>query len=438
MLQRIKNLKTKQKLNLLNIIISIGLLFIVFINTYFTMYEINNIIKQDLQVNVNVIEKSLDYINKEKKISSNDLNKLVSSFKIGETGYVYILSSEGVFKAHPTKQGKDYSSKPYIQDIINSGKMEGVNEYTSAASGQRKIVYYKYNKILDAYIVPGVNKTEYTDKILKNVLIEISIIIVLFFIIMTFLFRLMGKIIISALERFETGLVHFFDYAQGNTDEIKIVEIDRTDEFGEMAQLLNKNIEDIKDKMEKDKRDLTEIAMISGELENLQTRIYDTADKTNKLLETSMKINQLSETNQTQINAITKIIIKTNKSANKIQEDIESIEKISFQTNILSLNAAVEAATAGEEGKGFAVVATEVRNLANGTRDLSMEMKKLSKESLIDSETTKTTIEVIKKDIQEISELIKESSENIIDITSDTNDEKLSMMKITESLEKIK
>jgi methyl-accepting chemotaxis protein len=66
-----------------------------------------------------------------------------------------------------------------------------------------------------------------------------------------------------------------------------------------------------------------------------------------------------------------------NKEVNSINEAITIIDQIAFQTNILSLNAAVEAATAGEAGKGFAVVAQEVRNLATRSADAANEIKKL-------------------------------------------------------------
>ena len=62
-----------------------------------------------------------------------------------------------------------------------------------------------------------------------------------------------------------------------------------------------------------------------------------------------------------------------NNQVNLINEAISVIDQIAFQTNILSLNVAVEAATAGEAGKGFAVVAAEVRNLAS---EVQKQLKK--------------------------------------------------------------
>ena len=72
------------------------------------------------------------------------------------------------------------------------------------------------------------------------------------------------------------------------------------------------------------------------------------------------------------------------KQVKSINDAISIIDQIAFQTNILSLNAAVEAATAGEAGKGFAVVAQEVRNLATRSAEAANDIK-----NLVESATTK-------------------------------------------------
>ena len=105
-----------------------------------------------------------------------------------------------------------------------------------------------------------------------------------------------------------------------------------------------------------------------------------------------------------------------NKEVEDINEAITLIDQIAFQTNILSLNAAVEAATAGEAGKGFAVVASEVRNLASKSSEAATLIKELLENASKKTTTGKETAYKMIDDYKKLNQDILNSSEYIKDI----------------------
>ena len=112
-------------------------------------------------------------------------------------------------------------------------------------------------------------------------------------------------------------------------------------------------------------------------IKSITKTIHNNIEKVDNMLKISDELIESSEYGKNYANKTAKSMDEINEKINLINEAVDIIENISFQTKILSLNAAVEAATAGEAGKGFAVVAAEVRNLASKTSEAAEKIKKL-------------------------------------------------------------
>jgi len=119
-------------------------------------------------------------------------------------------------------------------------------------------------------------------------------------------------------------------------------------------------------------------------LEEITSNISHNTDNVVKMAGYANALSKSAGNGQDLANQTTGSMDEINDEVSAINDAISVIDQIAFQTNILSLNAAVEAATAGEAGKGFAVVAQEVRNLASRSADAANEIK-----TLVENATTK-------------------------------------------------
>ncbi|AXH15148.1 MCP-domain signal transduction protein [Malaciobacter mytili LMG 24559] len=158
---------------------------------------------------------------------------------------------------------------------------------------------------------------------------------------------------------------------------------------------------------------------------------------TNKILQIDSLTKEL--TNSTNIGE--NLAIKTtssmediNAQVTAINEAITVIDQIAFQTNILSLNAAVEAATAGEAGRGFSVVAQEVRNLASRSAQAAKEIKELVENATIKANEGKNIASDMINGYNSLKQNINQATELIYDVSNASKEQKIGILQINDAI----
>ena len=309
--------------------------------------------------------------------------------------------------------------------------------------------------------------------IVINKLIEISVLMIVLFLLCRQLLKPLSIILTSVNE-----------ISKGNLDTVVVYQ--SNDEFGRVADSFNKmtqelaniiktiatvshNISNATQDMESGNRDIStrthqqsaSLEETASAMEKINSIVQTNAEDVNnanvitkqaretvvgsktQLLDTvnnSIDMNHdilqnLQTTNTDVVGAMEKIM----DSSKKIEGITTLMNDIAFQTNLLALNASVEAARAGEHGKGFAVVASEVRKLAHRSAKASTEIGVLIQTSLENINSGRNLVKDSEEWMNEMRKKIETMLNNLkTESDSNLNEILLSVKEVTEVMENIK
>jgi methyl-accepting chemotaxis protein len=313
----------------------------------------------------------------------------------------------------------------------------------SDANKNEQTLFFSHNKKTKSYIIQTVNNdelySELNELLYKNIILALLQIIILSVLLIIFI----NKQIFNPLNNIVTALRKISE----NQIDFQITET-RNDEIGQVYSSVNEINTNFKKILLNIRDTATAVSEASNQLNFASQEISQRANEqaaTTEEIASSMEqmlatINsntrnaeitgQSSERSANEIKQSNEIFTKLIKSVSEISAKISIVSDISFQTNILSLNASIEAARAGSAGKGFAVVAEEVSKLAEKSKTASVEITKLSKSG---QDISKTAGEKLSNTIPEI---IK-SAELVKDIVSASREQLSGVEKINTSIQQL-
>ena len=224
---------------------------------------------------------------------------------------------------------------------------------------------------------------------------------------------------------------------------------DNTKKQDELVSITNDNIEMLADSIETVKLYVTQqtesVQSISESISNMTQSISSVAETAKKAQEVSEGLSERSEVGNTAVEHA----VNTMKEIQTVSEEVRKlllvIQSIASQTNLLSMNAAIEAAHAGEFGAGFAVVADEVRSLASSSsssaRDIQVKIKEMMEKTRAGVDaivSAGTAFQGIRDNVAENATLVRNIYDSMLQQNAGASDTKQAADEMVEAIHAIR